>query len=402
MFINGFYKVDNYITPNKVDALIYATKHNKRFEDIVWNFNNELFGKTDWTVEPAESIQSLYKKRAQQLRDKYPYIIARFSGGADSTNMVDSFLENGIFLDEILYMFPKQLYDQQQIKPDGTNKASSNWVSEFELTVKPKLDYYKKLSPHTKITLYDYSGDTQHYLKDEYYYQHTTASIMFARSQTNISFQDSLDYKRLADKQSKVCHLYGIDKPYIYKSQRGYNFYMSDLCFAMLERRHNKQTENMLTDNYVIEPFYFSKDCIDLLKKQCHLIVKWLKQNRQYDFLIAPDSYRKFFKPGVKPDWIEAWGDLVVPIIYPSFDTKVFQAYKQSSPFASELDNLHFNAFKNTKYFDVYVKGLENLKMVIDRSLFNREEITIAHNNRLIDVPKSLRKFNSPLYFIGK
>ena len=70
-----------------------------------WDFNESVFSSYDWTVEPNESIADLYRQRAQQLRDKYDYIVLMFSGGADSTTVLRSFLDNDIKLDEaVSYM----------------------------------------------------------------------------------------------------------------------------------------------------------------------------------------------------------------------------------------------------------------------------------------------------------
>ena len=50
-----------------------------------------------------EVISSLDKdKYAQQLREKYDYIVLAYSGGADSCNVLNSFLDNGIPIDDII------------------------------------------------------------------------------------------------------------------------------------------------------------------------------------------------------------------------------------------------------------------------------------------------------------
>jgi hypothetical protein len=49
-----------------------------------WDFNEAVFGCYNWKQEPVDSLSDLYRRRAQQLRDQYDYIVLCYSGGADS------------------------------------------------------------------------------------------------------------------------------------------------------------------------------------------------------------------------------------------------------------------------------------------------------------------------------
>jgi hypothetical protein len=84
-FPQGYWKVKNKKFISKHEALKYASVSNEAvhyvFFDHVWqNFDRSLLG----TI----SLKELYKQRAQQLRDKYDYLILYFSGGADSYNVL--------------------------------------------------------------------------------------------------------------------------------------------------------------------------------------------------------------------------------------------------------------------------------------------------------------------------
>jgi hypothetical protein len=93
----GYYQVNDKIYTNKLLAL-YSNKNN---DEITWNFHDDVFSQQDWTKKPAGTLQDLYKQRAQQLRDSYDYLILNFSGGADSWNILHTFLTNNIKLDEV-------------------------------------------------------------------------------------------------------------------------------------------------------------------------------------------------------------------------------------------------------------------------------------------------------------
>ncbi len=96
---HGVYQVDGISFVNKFDALNLASKNNK---EVYWNFNDEVYSSYNWSLPIETSLPELYKQRAQQLRDKYDYLSLFFSGGADSTNVLHSFIDNDIFLDEII------------------------------------------------------------------------------------------------------------------------------------------------------------------------------------------------------------------------------------------------------------------------------------------------------------
>ena len=100
----GYYLVGWKKFHNKTLALLESKKTGY---DLVWVFNNDVYGKIDWTIPIHDSLENLYKKRAQQLRDQYDYLVLYFSGGADSLNILHSFINNNIFLDEIVMQVPE-------------------------------------------------------------------------------------------------------------------------------------------------------------------------------------------------------------------------------------------------------------------------------------------------------
>jgi hypothetical protein len=92
----GFYKVGDLKFYSKLQALEMQQHTNIC---PTWHFNESTFKSIDWSIEPKESLSELYKKRAQQIREKYDYIVLWYSGGADSHNVLMSFVKNNIFID---------------------------------------------------------------------------------------------------------------------------------------------------------------------------------------------------------------------------------------------------------------------------------------------------------------
>ena len=95
----GFYQVGNRTTFSKIEAIEWQQQL-KFFPQ--WNFNEDIFSSYNWKIEPIETLDELYARRARQIRDTYDYVVVCYSGGADSSNVLDTFVKNNIHVDEVL------------------------------------------------------------------------------------------------------------------------------------------------------------------------------------------------------------------------------------------------------------------------------------------------------------
>jgi hypothetical protein len=152
----GYWKSDGLDFSNKIDALVYATKNDTKvtfaYHDEIWKkFNKNLLGKIP--------LNQLYKEQAQRLRDKYQYLILYYSGGADSHNILMTYINNNIKLDEIIVRWPKPLTEGKLYTPNNVDNTTRNIWSEWDYAVKPTLDWLKQNHPEIKITIKDYIED---------------------------------------------------------------------------------------------------------------------------------------------------------------------------------------------------------------------------------------------------
>ena len=68
----GYYTVGPaFKTYSKLQAIEEMQRTGIHLE---WHFNREKYSKYDWTTEPTESLDELYRRRAQQIRDWQPSI----------------------------------------------------------------------------------------------------------------------------------------------------------------------------------------------------------------------------------------------------------------------------------------------------------------------------------------
>ena len=133
----GYYLVGNYKTYSKIEALERAHLLNIPVE---WIFNDGVFSTHPWHIDTKEDLKKLYKKRAEQIRNKYDYIVIWYSGGVDSFTVLNTFKENNIHVDEIAQF---HAYEGEKTWDSCLNK-------EVEAVAIPQSQEFLNVMPHTK------------------------------------------------------------------------------------------------------------------------------------------------------------------------------------------------------------------------------------------------------------
>jgi len=140
--IFGFYEVAKLKFYSQIEALEVSRKFNL---PITWNFNDEIFSSYDWQIEPEETISELYVKRCEQLREKYDYLVLFYSGGADSDNILNYFIQNNIHLDEVVCL----------TNYEGSQDRLSRWNAEIYEVAMPKIKKIQEKNIHLRLTEID-------------------------------------------------------------------------------------------------------------------------------------------------------------------------------------------------------------------------------------------------------
>lgn len=264
----GFYLVDGRKTYSKFEALEWAKFD---FEKIDWNFNRKIFSYYDWKNEPAQDINYFYDIRARQLRDRYDYIILLYSSGYDTHNILKTFIDNNIHLDEIITCIP------------GKDILSEDNY-EYQNYTKRKLEKYSDQLANTKIRVVEYADAFFSMVNsinlDDFLYGQNDRLSVFQIMKEHISKKLIPEHKKLVGSGKKICYLMGIDKPKIkyYKDKFFCSFSDSATANYVLSK------EQMNRDNEVSsEFFYWSPDCVPMIIKQAQLLKKTYIRIRNTD-----------------------------------------------------------------------------------------------------------------------
>lgn len=368
----GYYLVDDEIYYNKYHALVEGSKKNKQ---VRWFFNEDTFFNYTWHIEPEESLNELYRQRAQQLRDEYDYIRLECSGGSDSVNVAFSFLLNNIHLDEIVFRYPKQ--GEKDMSGNPFDTSAGNTLSEWDFAAKPFLDWVATNYPHVKITVHDYLNNMMENAesKDESWVYRSSHYLQPGHTEKHTGFAG---HTLLADTGKKICVLYGVDKPRACIKDGMFFIYFGDTqtsCPGVVTDGH---------DNITNELFYWSPDCLAMLAKQGHLMMNMfnLPEYQKYQSAISwPDSYtsRTFYE------------NLVKPILYDRYDPSTFQTIKPIKNIYNEMDDWFWLNFSDTKMHQTWRAGIDYLL----------DNLAPDYVIKLQGRAQNIMPFYSPFYYIG-
>lgn len=379
----GYYVVNNEIYYHKLQALMAASKFaGERFkvanenDRVRWMFNEDVFLKYPWHIEPDVPLKELYRQRAQQLRDTYDYIRLELSGGSDSTTVAYSFLLNNIHLDEVVFRYPKQ--GDKNVSNNPWDTRAQNTLSEWEFAAKPLLNWIATNFPKVKVTIHDYSEEIldEEDTKDESWIFRTRHYLQpgHAHKFTNSGLVESV-----ADTGQRIAVVHGIDKPKICVKDGKFFMYF----FDTLANSNNPDLGEYT--NITNEFFFWSPDFPELLAKQAHLVKNWFSMPQNFQYTHTLNWPNNHFASRQLYEWITKG------IIYPDYDFNTFQTSKPSNNIYNEMDHWFHTNFKDTKLYNTWEAGIDYLiNNLSDHYLYEQDgEI------------RNIKDFVSTLYYLG-
>jgi len=264
----GYWKVGEQKFINKLQALQYGSEKKQYltfhyFDHIFENFDRSLLGKF--------TLNELYKQRAVQLREKYDYLILYFSGGADSYNILRSFIDNNIKLDEICVKWPKKILESNVsiYNPNVLDSSAYNYVSEWDFAIKPVLEEIAQSHPTIKIEIVDWLPDENINLEKHF----ETVQHWHDIELPSLSVWSPSEEK-LASQGRRVGAIYGVDKPNIRFDGTSVMLMFVDCALAM-------GTTNPY-NIYGTEFFYWTPDLPLLAFEMGHRVAQWYLANPHY------------------------------------------------------------------------------------------------------------------------
>lgn len=378
----GYWEANGRYFFDKSECLRYASTFVNC--DVRYRYLDSVYRTLDWSKEPSQDLETLYLERAKQLRDQYDYLILAFSGGADSRNILKTFIDNNIRLDEI-YTF--QFNDPIE-KLKHTFRRDKNdekdIIFEYLEAALPEIQQIALHHPEIKITVVDATEGAINTVD-------TSNVHLWFRGGSTATPQTAGYYKltelmrERASSHQRVACITGLDKPrlaYDSNSKRFLSQY-NDLTNAFAD-----YTAHDLDFPAVIENFYYTPDMPILNQKQCFVlkneILRIFKNNpdfisslvnKERSGLLIFDMHQDHFKKTLYKNW----------------DSRIWQAKKHSNFFYSA----HTDWFYNTDITSSRTKDF-----------YDKQVLELVHgiNNRYVvyenGKPSMLTSYMThPIYF---
>lgn len=238
-----FYYADDRIFYDKVSAIAYAERTGHK---IFFNYYDEVFSNIDWTIDPPGDLLFHYKNQAQRIRDEYDYVVLFYSGGYDSSNILETFHFNNIKLDKIVCV---GAFSQDSFKGSDQNHNKELYDNAFPYLEQLGLtritqvcDYTEYFNDMKKLSIHSY-GDEWIKNVGPWYSPH------------NWFWKDIHQYvipKQMQNK--KVALIWGKDKPKLsaHNNKVGFNFTdVSALSYA-----GEVKVDNIDRINFYWDPAY--------------------------------------------------------------------------------------------------------------------------------------------------
>jgi hypothetical protein len=272
--------------------------------------------------------------------------------------VLDSFLKNNLRIDEVIVVHPKKL--ENTYKPNASNYDPINLMSEWDFTMRPKLNWLAQHYPKIKITTHDWSdGILDRKIEDGFVLERGHNTTPYSEIRNNIYNIDSV--KSTLDKYHNVSIVMGIDKPRVCFHDNAYRLYFLDLITAGF----GPQFSAALRKNKLhVEFFYWHPDSCKILAKQAHALVKF--------FELFP-GFRNIVTWPIQNPTNRTWYETSVrPIIYPDLDLNFFQANKFSN-MTIGYDQLLFGIGLQDRLLSITKENFSYLKSAIDPKYFGSD-----------------------------
>lgn len=373
----GFYTVGHHKTYSKLEAIELSHAHGL---PMSWDFNKNVFANFDWQKEPPGSLEFWYKQRAEQLRHQYEYLVLFYSGGADSHNMLMSFVNNNIYVDEIV-----QFHSLKAHKGDkntfGNDEVFGTSAPLTQRLIQNNPVY--KLTKHRMIDLSDWQYtmfNRPQYQWDIWYEMNSsvTPSVAVWSNLRNIE----PEFKRLSESGRSVGFVWGYDKPNIQCDANASKIIFTDRFASAYV---NPITAVQNKDFEFDEPFYFAPTMPQLVCKQAHVVKRYLS--------LITDSMVDEYHVSTADSFIDDYGNFTHPsghlpcatkvtaqknyhvlppglhrLIYPYWDPTAFPTVCAKPGFQSLSARDHWMLDQPVKdiKLDRWIKGLVWLKQYVN------------------------------------
>ena len=342
----GVYRVGDLKFHSKLQAI---EMHTKTGIHPHWDFNESVFDCYDWTQEPTESLAELYRQRAEQLRNQYDFIVLVYSSGADSQNVLNSFVDNDIKLDEVVSM----------VNYEGSDQKHSRFNKEIFEQAVPTIKQLQDRCPWIKHRIVDLcQGQIDYFNSSPARFDWIYSVNLFWTSNNAGMISLGTRFKKwrdLINQGKKLCLLWGFDKPRVLHENNRF-------CFRFIDIIDNGPGVTGLSGQhtYSDEAFYWTPDLPKIVIKQAHVIRRYLNTHTFTSPYISTKKTDLAYKTvDDKKYWLDMNG--LHQLIYPNYTNQLVTTSKGIKMVYGDRDIWFRNMEESNRALQVWQMGVDKL-----------------------------------------
>jgi hypothetical protein len=250
-----YYAEDNTPFRSKIDALTYREKTGY---NLFVNYYDDVYSNLNWKKEPPLSLYQYYVLQAQRIRDTYDKVILCFSGGYDSTQILEVFHKNNIKLDKIIIVGS---FSQDSDSDSDENQNIESYKNAF-----PYIDKLGLSNICEKIDYTEYFNDISKQLNIVQYGSNWIDEMGTRFSPTHMVWRQMEEIVVPNEWRSKKTALVlGMERTTLFSEDGKYGFRFSDMTLCGLG--------NCFGTNYSDRIYFFWDPSFpEIIIKQLHLI----------------------------------------------------------------------------------------------------------------------------------
>jgi hypothetical protein len=270
------YTVDGNFYVSKVQAL-KATGGD--IDRLHLYFNNDAWANLDYTQEPSQSWTELMDQRVREIRDQYKYVALFFSGGYDSSTILNAFVRNHLPIDELI------IWEREWL-PE--TRVETHYAFNIARQLKDWLWRDLKVTYQLKTI----RGIRNFYLENAArWIEHPGAHLGMQKNIRDWEFESKDNITHGLHEKPGTIIIEGREKPRL--------DFRDGKWYAMM----NDKLLSWCMGN-AAEQFYFSPQAPNIYLKNCYMLIDWIESNfdvthelvhqLQDVTKMSPDLYQEF------------------------------------------------------------------------------------------------------------
>jgi len=324
-----YYTDSGIIFPNKIKAIEYQKKTK---QEVYFYYHDDVYNNINWSYDPPESLDILYKHQAQRIRDKYDYVVLLYSGGYDSHNVLETFHFNNIKIDKIVIT--------GSFSQDDGKKTNINHNIEAYKTAFPYIEELGYTNITQVIDQSKYYGDMSNFSIKQYG-EDWIENIGTRFSPTHYFFKDLEKFVDIPKEfeNKKIAFVWGHDKPQLdYKKDPSNTLYFKFRDTVINGYGKFNQTFRKDINNVF---FYWDPTYPFILQKQMNILKNvWLVSPIKFNRMMTEQNITKLIYNFKKPI--------------------LFKALKSPTALIARRDNFLLS-HKDSEIYKFYQLGLKKL-----------------------------------------